>query len=267
MICPEIYNMLNNLLDRLVGDDVGEGLKRLQGYMYRLSGQSCKIPLFHDLLKEFIPGKLIRQESHGQRLVAADSAELKELCVRGSIEYMRDQGEIETELKALPPQIIYHVALLRNNGQTDIMLEADEAEPKKVNLKLISVGVNKKEAEFVVIDSDGRVKNKVTCVYPDDNSTSNFDALKKSILRTTHLEETDISAEILTKLKSISPRNQNQGRPVRCLFALPAKDGYGAQLWQVRIDENDKGSKQYMASIKYANYVDESLKTFFDGDK
>ena len=62
----------------------------LQEYsIMRLTGQSCKIELFREALKEFIPGKVI--ESSGRRASGEEDYSLKLMCLDGAVKYIRDK--------------------------------------------------------------------------------------------------------------------------------------------------------------------------------
>lgn len=54
----------------------------------RLTGQSCKIDIFRDALKEFIPGKVIKSSRSDQ---GQQDYELKLICLNGAIEYLKDK--------------------------------------------------------------------------------------------------------------------------------------------------------------------------------
>lgn len=64
--------------------------EELQEYdILRLTGQSCRIDIFREALKEFIPGKLIassRRQGDGDQL-----HELKLICLNGAIKYLKDR--------------------------------------------------------------------------------------------------------------------------------------------------------------------------------
>ena len=55
----------------------------------RLTGQSCKIDIFRDALKEFIPGKIIKSSRSDQG--QEHDYELKLICLNGAIEYLKDK--------------------------------------------------------------------------------------------------------------------------------------------------------------------------------
>lgn len=62
----------------------------LQEYsILRLTGQSCKIDIFREALKEFIPGKII--ESSRQSGNEGQEHELKLICLNGAVKYLKDQ--------------------------------------------------------------------------------------------------------------------------------------------------------------------------------
>lgn len=55
----------------------------------KLTGQSCKIDIFRDALKEFIPGKMI--QSSRNRQGREHDYDLKLTCLNGAIEYLKDK--------------------------------------------------------------------------------------------------------------------------------------------------------------------------------
>ena len=75
----------------------------------KLTGQSCKIELFRDSLKEFIPGRYIRFKRTDKDLT--NNFDLKMTCIDGCIKYLNDKRhgfakvDIKTELPSLPYKI------------------------------------------------------------------------------------------------------------------------------------------------------------------
>lgn len=88
LIVPEIYAVEYQFLNSF---KVNEFMKEGERSLIKLTGQSCRIPYFRDMLKEFIPGKLIRSSKHGVDS-KKQALELKLACVRGVIHYWRDQA-------------------------------------------------------------------------------------------------------------------------------------------------------------------------------
>ena len=54
--------------------------------MIKLTGQSCRIDIFREALKEFVPGKSV--EFRQQTKEKNDISELKLTCVKGAIQYV-----------------------------------------------------------------------------------------------------------------------------------------------------------------------------------
>ena len=78
----DIYDIFRRFVGRLYQQ------KQLSQYqIVKLTGQSCKIGLFRDCLKEFVPGSLIRQGQSRQ----TDPYQLKLTCLDGAIRFLRDK--------------------------------------------------------------------------------------------------------------------------------------------------------------------------------
>lgn len=89
LIVPEIYAVEHQFLDDFkINDFMEDDIKAL----IKLTGQSCRIPYFRDMLKEFIPGKYIRQSKKGIDS-EKQALELKLACVRGVIHFWRDEAK------------------------------------------------------------------------------------------------------------------------------------------------------------------------------
>lgn len=77
----DIYALMNRFLERpFVSGELAE-----YG-MLKLTGQSCKSGLFMEALKEFVPGRLIRNEREGEH-----GSELKMCCLEGAISYFKNR--------------------------------------------------------------------------------------------------------------------------------------------------------------------------------
>jgi len=95
---PDIYDVMRRFLSQF----------KLEEYSaISLTGQSCKIPLFRDAIKEFIPGRMIRSNTNrGQ-----EDYRLKLSCLEGAVCYITDRHlgltrvRIEAKDAALPWQI------------------------------------------------------------------------------------------------------------------------------------------------------------------
>ena len=131
---PTVYFSIN-LLNRLLQADIYGIVKRfiensyesgeLQEYsIMRLTGQSCKIHLFREALKEFIPGKVI--QSSKQEGWGAGEHELKLMCLDGAIKYIKDRRfgyadiHIINEHAAFP----YIVTAATHTGEEKVLIQS-----------------------------------------------------------------------------------------------------------------------------------------------
>lgn len=256
--------MLNTLLRQYTGKKF-ETISKLQEFRYRLSGQSCKIALFNDLLKEFIPGVLIRDRTQ-KNLNSdnkTDSSVLKKFCIEGSIEYMRDKarGELKPILNTGNVKNIYAVYIEDGGKLSECALDYDS------KVTVIKRPNNMREAIFIVHDSNGKRKNRVPYSF-DLSEQPRYDlkSLEKEIAKSTSLEYSKINQMISDRLRNIDLQRDNNNNPICCLFILPARDRYGFYIWQVVVMSDENG-KYYCspATPKFEPFESETLQTFFDG--
>lgn len=132
----KIFNM--NEIHKLIKGDIYEVVRKFltpyyeTGDLYdysviKLSGQSCKIPLFNEVLKEFVPGKLI-----DFKVRALDNPyELKLNCLNGAIRYLNSTrfGDIKVELKNEIPSVPYSIYGIKYTGEEVEILKTG----KKIN--------------------------------------------------------------------------------------------------------------------------------------
>lgn len=130
---PTVYfsiNMLNTLLKADIYGIVKRFIENayesgeLQEYaIMRLTGQSCKVALFREALKEFIPGKII--ESSKREKGIAGQYELKLMCLDGAIKYIKDKRfgyadvQITNEQAAFP----YIVTAITHTGDEKVLIQ------------------------------------------------------------------------------------------------------------------------------------------------
>ena len=108
----DIYGIIRKFMEPLYAED------RLKDFSFlKLTGQSCKIDIFRDALKEFIPGRMI-QFRHGDRGSEGDS-DLKMGCVDGALKFIRDRrlGYARVELGSDMPVLPYTVSAKTHNGR------------------------------------------------------------------------------------------------------------------------------------------------------
>ena len=114
----EVYGILHKFMEEMYESD------RLSRFSFiKLTGQSCKIDLFKDALKEFVPGKMI----HFRKRANAENAdyELKMTCVDGVLKYLRDkrQGMVDVRMEEADAVIPYQVTAFTHNGREVVLLD------------------------------------------------------------------------------------------------------------------------------------------------
>ena len=269
LIEPDIYALLNSML-RLYetnsnSAEIKKRLNELQEYVYRLSGQSCKVALFPELLKEFIPGKILRR-GKGKKMDQRASDELKKYCIEGSIEYIRDRetGNIQPQINLTVPSLIYTV---RSEERNKVLLKPASSDEEEV-IDLLALPNTASEHTFVISDEKGAEKNRITYKFKPTVQLTPEQLVEYIESKTYYSEEqTD---KIADKLSKVDPRQPEYGEreSVNCLFVLPSREGYGMRIYQICIvKKND--AKQYFAprDAEFVDYENEQLQTFFDGKK
>ena len=84
LLSGEIYGIVQKFMEELYHSG------RIQDFSFiKLTGQSCKIDLFKDALKEFVPGRMIQFRKRAN--IDAADFELKMTCVDGALKYLRDR--------------------------------------------------------------------------------------------------------------------------------------------------------------------------------
>ena len=149
IICPDIYALLSILL----GEYDNKTLQEVD--YYKLSGQSCNITLFHDLMKEFVPGRYIRRDSNS--ITDEDrTLELKMACLEGSIRYLmaKEFSQIKPKIEMAAPKMLYEIYEDSGDSSQQLALSNDKA-------KLLRNFISGRRIHFVVRDAYGQQKNSV----------------------------------------------------------------------------------------------------------
>lgn len=131
---PTIYLSINEL-NQLLQADIYGIIKRfieasyesgeLQEYsIMRLTGQSCKIELFREALKEFIPGKVIASSKKNSS--KSEDYELKLMCLDGAVKYLKDKrfGYADVRITNEPPVFPYVVTAITHTKEERILIQS-----------------------------------------------------------------------------------------------------------------------------------------------
>ena len=256
VIFGDIYTLLNRILN------LKNGLPDPVYDYYRLSGQSCKINLFNELLKEFIPGKRLRalMERSNEHL---ESITLKKHCIDGSIRYiMYKKLNMRTELKATykPAERIYSVFFSDLMGDVPAEIRTDGLS----QLKFYPVKDELNEVMLVIKDSQKVIRRLNLSTKKNEPLAGCSDPQEIVNILSNGNKTIDWNAAC-AKLADFKPLDGNSGNYV-WITAVPASncDGYGFFIYYIKkIIQGDK-EEYRITKGKYYNY-EETASGFFDG--
>lgn len=118
----EIYGVLGRFLEGMYERE------ELEEYgIIRLTGQSCRIGIFREALKEFVAGKAIRLGSReGKRDEDGKNRDLglKLTCVEGALKYLKDKryGFAEVVVRTEEPALPYNVSAYTHTGEEVVLI-------------------------------------------------------------------------------------------------------------------------------------------------
>ena len=118
LLSGEIYGIVLKFMEELYQTG------RIQGFSFiKLTGQSCKINLFKDALKEFVPGRMIQFRKRAS--IDAADFELKMTCVNGALEYLRDRkyGLADIHLDNGKAVLPYRITAYTHNGREVVLVD------------------------------------------------------------------------------------------------------------------------------------------------
>lgn len=261
-ICGDVYALLCGLFEDETENHAGRTVKDFD--YYKLSGQSCKITLFSELLKEYIPGRKLRPaiRQNGEK-EKRESEELKLDCILGSIHYVRDQmrPEMKVITESQNPKFIYNVWIKGTHTGNRQLFDCQR--PDKI-LSVASPG-NTKEYPIIIAGKD-EVKERefifrLVDAGPGDEVWITTE-IEKKLIRKGSVGEAGVK-EFISELKQ---KAGESGEPVNIVFAFPPKDGYGIYLGQIQAKDSEDGKEYRFLKFEYENFEDAS-KTFFDGKR
>lgn len=286
LLRPDIYSLLSSIFyfDQNKYDYIN------------LSGQSCKINLFQDLLKEFIPGKALR--SSDTPYVSVDPNKLKMDCLYGCIAYVRDctYNRINPTIKEVSQNIIYNVFISRGDDrfQRHALINGDDYSSSNHSLCASPIHIDQYEvfggmttiSIYNTLGAKDLVYSFNLDIYTDYTNSqtskeiflSNIDtSFKNELIRRgySNIENYCVFDEygnstdekLLDNLiKNIRQIEVNENGKKILIFAIPNKDGYGFVLYQI-VKVNEGGSIRYYrtfgASISFESAILD--KSFFNG--
>lgn len=162
LLKADIYEIVNKFLNDFYQN------RELGNYsIMKLTGQSCRIDIFREALKEFVPGKSI--EFKQQTREKQDITELKLTCVRGAIQYInaRKMGFADVNLYYRMPSIPYSISGMTHENQ-EIMLICHLERDKTFGH--LSRNKSIRQLELYLKDGNGNLKYR----YIYENNPNDF---------------------------------------------------------------------------------------------
>lgn len=163
----DIYGMLRKFLNTYYNEGA------LFDYsLIKLSGQSTKINTFQEVLKEFVPGKMIEY----RELMAKDNYDLKLNCLDGCIKYLNYKkfGHMEVSIKNEVPLVPYSVWTEKYNGEMIELIRT--ARKAQVMVNYIDKSSSAMEFKVCVHNAEGEKKKEL--VYKNINEYNEKDAVE-----------------------------------------------------------------------------------------
>ncbi len=242
LLRADIYYLVRKFLNGLYIE------KKLDDYsQIKLSGQSSKINIFMESLKEFLPGKKIKSgriHSKGN-----DAEELKLLCLKGAVMYLHalEKSNIEVELRNDTKNIPISVYIKNENDEDKRMFEQGEDWGQPAVKRRITNGG--KEIYLHMRNVDKEIGEPYKYVYENvQYKEVKFNDLKK-------ICHDKISQEEIDNL----PKNK------KYIYVFLDKERWGFNIIPVYTD--DKG-KIYRGDVEFCSFeMDILQETFFDGRK
>ena len=243
LLRADIYYLVRKFLNNLYNN------KTLESYEHiKLSGQSSKINIFMDSLKEFLPGKKIK--SGGINSQRNDAEELKLLCLKGAMTYLHslEKSNIEVNLKNETKTIPISVYIKNeNNEDKEMFLQGSDWEQSVGKRRITSSG---KEIYLYMKNIDKEIGEPYKYVYENVN----WEKIEEKELQKL-IDNSNIKQEDIDRL----PQNK------KYIFVLLDEKEWGFYI--LPIYRNDS-SEIYTGKKEFCSFeMDILQETFFDGRK
>ena len=237
IVKADIYAMLRKFLNTYYN----EGLL-FEYSLIKLSGQSTKINTFQEVLKEFVPGKMIEYKELSHR----DDYELKLNCLDGAIKYLdyKRFGHMDVNIENEVPLVPYSVYAERYDGEKVEMLKTS----RKANILVshIDKSSSAMELKLYVHNAEDELKKEVIYKNVDE------------------YEEKD-AKEILPSYAGIFTQNEtdNIENNVVRFFVYTDMNNWGFYVVPVQ----RHGDQLYLGKKQYFPYEDNLNEiSYFDGE-
>ncbi|WP_058486174.1 acetate and sugar kinases/Hsc70/actin family protein [Defluviitalea phaphyphila] len=150
LIKGDIYYVIKKFIEPIYLDGQLDDINFI-----KLTGQTCKIDIFRDALKEFIPGRIIQSAKKEKNV-----QDFKLICLEGAIKYQNAKriGLISPTIINKAPVIPYKLIALNHMGKEITMISNLE----KINRSygFVSRNINTEDVELTLLDGDNNILHK-----------------------------------------------------------------------------------------------------------
>lgn len=285
LLSPQIYFILSIMLLKSNGTELVFDSTDSQKTRMRLSGQSCKIELFRDLLKEYIPGRITRDSSHEQ----TSSIQMKLACVKGCIQYLleRQLGLVATTIQIDPPSLNYRVTVKQDslNNETELLngrlIHQHDDVKIMGKIQLVTRPFTEGDIYYKVynnIVSNNTPEKKDVIKISTDLSPSNYTVysdINVLINRVKQFAPSGIDEycfehegkreSVIERLKTDVEAIATDTAAKLIYFIVPNNDGCGFVLWQIVKKEENGDRKYYLSKPSLIDYLPDMVISRFDG--
>ena len=157
LLRPDVYRLMEKFLDRKF---IQGELSRYE--MIKMTGQSCKSPLFTEALKEYVPGKLIQNTRRDE-----SGNGLKMCCLEGALAYFRNckLGYMRVNRNCQEGRLPYEIMAHTHEGEEKILVKSLDAENRIGCISRFRIG-----RQLDLYLNDGQGNRLKTCHYEYDTS-------------------------------------------------------------------------------------------------
>lgn len=254
LIYGDIYEVLNDMLS---------DFDQEKNTAIKLSGQSCRINIFNQLMREFITGKTLRKAAPAGK--NGDQSRLKLDCVRGCINFVIDRhnNDIDPKITVRPPQLIYTVSVQRKKK---IDLLSSDGESMVCDFSCFNVDTTKNTV-ITVTDNRNKIEQTFSYEFPDEENYKqiNDDALGQIFANSLIGEKS--ATKLVETIQTTNTEDKIGDKDAIFLLTLPSSDSYGFIIYAVKkIDDGNKTSL-YIGPATHRNYENNiATQKYFEGN-
>ena len=158
LIKGDVYGIIKKFLEKLYEND------ELYDYsLIKLTGQSCKVDIFKDALKEFIPGRII--EINKSKKDSEEDYDLKLSCLKGTLKYLHSKnfGYADIQIKNKTLTLPYTLTAFTHSGEEITLIKNNE-----VNRGFVSRFMDRILLKLYLKDSNNNVKYEYDYKFNND---------------------------------------------------------------------------------------------------